>query len=538
MNRFSFSRSKNAPTAQAEPAQVIQEPVQAAPEPPPVEEPKNNYEDMMNLLPLNVITCDPETLEIDYVNQTSIDALNDLTHLLPNGVSGNNIIGQNIDIFHKVPSMQRNLLAKSSIFPHKAIIRLGPEMLDLHVDALYEGNKISKLMLSWSVCTERERLKIMIDNMPINIMMADPESLEINFINDTSVETLKEIEHLLPVKAKDMQGTCIDVFHKNPSHQRQILGNPNNLPYDSKIKVGEEVLSLDVAAIVDNNGYYIGPMVSWSVITAQENLSKNVLEVANAVTSSSSEVEQTAQNLSAAAEQASSQSTSVAAAAEEASTNVQTVASAAEEMSASIREIAEQVTRSNQTSKLAVDKAEQTGEVVQRLNASSIEIGNVVNMINDIAEQTNLLALNATIEAARAGDAGKGFAVVANEVKSLAAETTKATSEIKAQISTMQVATNEAVDAIDSIQGTIGEISEASSTIAAAIEEQSATTTEISRNIQEASRATSEVSTTITDIQRAANDTGAAATQLLGLASGMSEQAGTMNEQVTAFMEG
>ena len=57
-----------------------------------------------------------------------------------------------------------------------------------------------------------------------------------------------------------------------------------------------------------------------------------------------------------------------------------------------------------------------------------------MSLITGIAEQTNLLALNATIEAARAGDAGKGFAVVASEVKTLATQTSQATSEISRQI--------------------------------------------------------------------------------------------------------
>lgn len=57
--------------------------------------------------------------------------------------------------------------------------------------------------------------------------------------------------------------------------------------------------------------------------------------------------------------------------------------------------------------------------------------------IEQIAETTNILALNATIEAMRAGEAGRTFAVVANEVKSLAGETRKATSEIARVIGTL-----------------------------------------------------------------------------------------------------
>ena len=66
------------------------------------------------------------------------------------------------------------------------------------------------------------------------------------------------------------------------------------------------------------------------------------------------------------------------------------------------------------------------------------QINAVSHLIRDVAAQTNLLALNATIEAARAGDAGRGFAVVAQEVKSLAAQTEKATDDITQQISSIE----------------------------------------------------------------------------------------------------
>ena len=115
---------------------------------------------VLDVLPINVLTCDPKTLVIDYANRSSIETLNKLAHLLPRGVTGDNIVGQCIDVFHARPEHQRRLLADPRNLPHQAIIRLGPELLDLYVDALWAGSKVKKLVLSWSVCTERERLKI------------------------------------------------------------------------------------------------------------------------------------------------------------------------------------------------------------------------------------------------------------------------------------------------------------------------------------------------------------------------------------------
>jgi methyl-accepting chemotaxis protein len=407
------------------------------------------------------MTCDPKTFNVTFANQNTVKTLNAVKDLLPDGVTGDNIVGQCIDIFHKNPAHQREMLANMDNLPHEAIIRLGDDLLELFIDAWRDpSGEVHSLVLKWDIVTERENMKRMVDSMPINIMLADAQSLEITYINDTSLATLKAVEDLLPCKADEVFGSCIDIFHKDPTHQRQILSNPANLPHKAKIPLGEHTLQLDVSAIVDDGGHYIGPMVAWSVVTEQVTMAKNVQEVTEVVASASTEMQNTAQSLSATAEQTTQQSAAVAAAAEQASANVQTVASAAEELSSSIEEVGRQVTESSNIAQNASKEADKTNESIEELAEAADKVGEVVELISDIAAQTNLLALNATIEAARAGDAGKGFAVVANEVKSLASQTAKATGDISAQIGAIQSATGNAVTAIKGIGETINQVNE------------------------------------------------------------------------------
>jgi methyl-accepting chemotaxis protein len=258
--------------------------------------------------------------------------------------------------------------------------------------------------------------------------------------------------------------------------------------------------------------------------------------VVNSVASQATEMQSAAQAMTHTAEQATQQATAVAASVEQASANVQTVATASEELSASVLEIGRQVEQSSKIASQAVTEADRTNTTVEGLNRTAQRIGEVVQLIETIAGQTNLLALNATIEAARAGDAGKGFAVVASEVKSLAAQTAKATEEIRAQISEIQGATGQTVEAIRTIGTIIRQMSEIATTIASAVEEQGAATREIASNVHQAAQGTGDIATNIEGVSRAAGDTGAAASQVLSSAGELARQSETLRRDVDEFL--
>ncbi len=495
-----------------------------------------SYYSMVENAPVNVMFANREGI-IVYVNEKSKETLRTLEKLLP--VASDEIVGASYDIFHKNPSHQRKLLNNDRNLPHRAIISLGAEKLDLLVTAVHdsEGKYIGP-MLTWEVVTEKLKLEndiakvqSMMECMPINVMTCDMD-FKITWINPKSLETLKSIEKLLPVSAEKVVGSSIDIFHKNPSHQRKLLSDPRNLPYKAKIRLGAEILDLLASPIYDKERNYLGPVVTWAIITAQVQLVDSLEQTAQQLAAAAEELSAVATQMARNAALTNEKSNTAAANSEEVGKGVQTVATNTEEMVASIKEISKSASEAAGISKDAMKKATDTNMTITQLGEASQEIGNVIKVISSIAQQTNLLALNATIEAARAGDAGKGFAVVANEVKELAKQTAKATEDITNRIGAIQESSKGAVGAIGGISKVIEQINGISMTIAAAVEEQTATTNEVSRVMRESSSAVDGITQIVRTVSAAAQESSTGASQTLDAAKGLSEIASKLRELV------
>jgi methyl-accepting chemotaxis protein len=226
---------------------------------------------MLENVPINVMYADREFV-IRYINSASLKTLKTLEPLLP--CKTEDLLGKSIDLFHKNPGRVRALLSDAKNLPHKAHIELGQETLELLSTAvLDEKGEFAGVMQTWAVVTESIRLQreiarmaSMVEQSPVNVMFADRD-LTIRYLNPASVKTLKTIEHLLPVKVQNIVGQNIDIFHKDPAHQRKLLASDANLPRKTRIGVGNEKLELLVNAVYDHEKNYVGTMVTWEVIT-------------------------------------------------------------------------------------------------------------------------------------------------------------------------------------------------------------------------------------------------------------------------------
>ena len=182
--------------------------------------------------------------------------------------------------------------------------------------------------------------------------------------------------------------------------------------------------------------------------------------------------------------------------------------------------------RAGDAMKQISETADKTATNVGILDSKSQEIGKIIDVINNISEQTNLLALNAAIEAARAGEAGRGFAVVADEVRKLAEESQKATTQIADLITAVQDETKNSVAQMDETKKSVDN---GSSVIAEAV-----------TSLEEIGQIVKEIAGQAQELSAAAQQSEAGVDKVSGSAaevSSIAEESAASSEEVSASME-
>ncbi len=102
--------------------------------------------------------------------------------------------------------------------------------------------------------------------------MTIDRDFKVTYVNKATVDLLtKNAESFRKIwpnfDPSKIIGSNIDMFHKNPSHQRQMLSDPSRLPHRTDITVGELKFALNVGAVFDSQRKYVGNVLQWDNVT-------------------------------------------------------------------------------------------------------------------------------------------------------------------------------------------------------------------------------------------------------------------------------
>ncbi|WP_395646736.1 methyl-accepting chemotaxis protein [Terricaulis sp.] len=502
------------------------------------------------------------------------------------------IIGTCIDMFHKNPAHQRQLLSDPSRLPYRTDINVGDLKISLNVSAVFDAkrNYVGNV-LEWDNVTETRvnagMLNALDRSQAVIEFSLDGRILKANknFL-DTLGYTMEE------VRGQHHSIFVDPVYRASPEYRafwdRLARGEYQADKYRRIAKGGREVwIQASYNPILDGNGKPFKVVkfatdvtqVEHERVRAEEERAVKskaqalvVESLANGLNALSdgdltarlstpfqADYEQLRTDFNAALEklqlamgtivtnaggirtgagEISQAADDLSRRTEQQAASLEETAAALDEITATVRKTAEGAKQANGVVAATRSDAEASGQVVREtvaamgeIEKSAKQISQIIGVIDEIAFQTNLLALNAGVEAARAGEAGRGFAVVASEVRALAQRSSEAAKEIKALISTSSQHVETGVELV-------GEAGKALEVIVNKVGEISGLVGEIAASAQEQATALAEVNTAINQMDQVTQQNAAMVEESTAASHSLTQEANELGELVARFKTG
>ena len=582
----------------------------------------------------NVMVADAN-FDIIYMNDAVLNMMTaaeaDLKQELPN-FDSKKLLNSNIDVFHKNPANQRSLLESLKV-TYRTKITVGGRTFGLIATPIFDtDNNRLGTAVEWDDMTERlakeiaeqqladmnAGIKLALDVCATNVMMADTE-FNINYMNSAVQDMMRtaesDLKAVLPnFNANNLIGSNIDVFHKNPAHQRNMLGVLQDT-YKTEIKVGSRTFGLIATPIFNEEKERLGTVVEWndrttevgiendmnSLITAANDgdltqrlrtddktgFFKGLSEGLNTLMNSTEifigdisyifeamasgdlsqlikreyrgefnriktnannsvgklsevllKIQTSSRTVGTSADEVAQGSDDLSRRTESQASSLEETASSMEEITATVKQTSENATQSNSLASEAKSKAQKGGDVVQGAVAamseildSSNKINDIIGVIDEIAFQTNLLALNAAVEAARAGEQGRGFAVVAGEVRTLSQRSAAAAKEIKDLI-------RDSVTKVESGSALVNQSGKMLTEIVQAVDNVAVIINDVNNAAREQNSGINQINQAITQMDEMTQQNAALVEESSAASRAMSEEAKNMNNMIGFFNMG